>query len=131
MNRILMFGVATFVAFVGLSLMGAEREASASLLNRGFIGKGCDGAKAKSCGRVNRDRCDGRVKRDRCSGRVKRDRCSGRVKRDRCSGRVKRDRCSGRSLKLKGGIRRGVKAAPAPPKSDAPPKPPKADAKKA
>ena len=122
MNRILMFGVATFIAIVGLSLMGAERTANASLLNLGFVGKGCDGAKAKCCGRVKRDRCSGRVKRDRCSGRVKRDRCSGRVKRDRCSGR---SRCSGRTRCS------GKAAAPAKPAADAPPKPPKADAKKA
>ena len=73
MNRILMFGVATFIAIVGLSLMGAERTANASLLNLGFVGKGCDGAKAKCCGRVKRDRCSGR---SRCSGRT---RCSGKA----------------------------------------------------
>ena len=121
MNRILMFGIATFIATVGISLMGGEREANASVLNFGFSGRGCDGAKAACCGRVKRDRGCGRVKRDRCCGRVKRDRCGCRAKRDRCSGR---SRCSGR-------VRCGGKAAPAEPATDAPPKPPKADAKKA
>jgi hypothetical protein len=99
MNRILFIGI----AIVGISLIGADRQANASVLNLSFVGKGCDGAKAKCCGRVNRDRCSGRAKRERCSGRI------------RFSGRT---RCCG-------------KAAPAKPAADAPPAPPAKDAKKA
>ena len=134
MNRFLVFGIAAFFAIVGVSLLGGQREASASLLNLGLRSGGCDGAKAKCCGRAKLGALKGKLKR--CSGRkgLNLKRCSGRkgLNLKRCSGR--------KGLNLKGKLRRcsghkghghGHKHAPAKPKSDAPPAPPASDAKKA
>ena len=43
MNRALFFGIATFVALVGISLVGADKKASAGLFHRG-CGCACAGA---------------------------------------------------------------------------------------
>ena len=94
MNRTLVFGIAIFLAVVGIAMIGGEKQAIA--------GHGCscdcsDDCSAcdndKSCKCKGRHRCSGR--KDRCCGR---DRCSGRDRccgKERCHGRCK-GRCHGR-----------------------------------
>lgn len=85
MNRAVLFGIATLVAIVGLSLLGSEKEAVAGYGCHGCCGvSACDGG---GCfGLFNR--CGGR----RCSGLF--NRCGGR--RRHCGGLFsRRNRCCG------------------------------------
>lgn len=87
MNRTLVFGIAMFVAVVGIALLGSEKEAAAGHGCHGCFGVACDGGH----GGLFAGRCHGHHRchgRDRCHGRH--HRCHGRH--HRCHGR---DRCHG------------------------------------
>ena len=80
MNRTLIFGIVAFLAIVGITLTGGEKQAVA--------GHGCNGC---SCA-ADSDGCDAKCDAD--------DACSGKCKGRRCSGKSRggeKDRCSGRS----------------------------------
>ncbi len=83
MNRKVMFGVAVFVAVIGIGLLGGEKEAAAGRGCRGcggglFAGR-CGGKEAchSDCGGCHRERCGGR---NRCGGLFggRKNRCAGR-----------------------------------------------------
>ncbi len=89
MNRVVLVGVAVFVAVLGLALVGSSSQAKAGLFNRGCGGYKCHGDCGGGKTFCNGGGCFGSK---RCTGRT---RCTGRCHgHSRCHGRT---RCHGHS----------------------------------
>lgn len=96
MNRMILFGIVTFFAFVGIALLGGDK-----LVVAGHGCHGCKGGKKCDGATLTKSHCAGKA---RCHGSKK---CTGSKKshgRVRCHGRK---RCSGS---------KGGEIAPPPPK---------------
>ena len=93
MNRIVVLGVAIFLALVGIALVGGEQTAEAGLFNRGGgCGCACDGGGCHGRRRCH-GRCDGCHGGDCCASKCDGCSCNGSCHgRHRCHGR---DRCHG------------------------------------